>query len=562
MAAFSMQSPGNTNWFKVTLTAGKTYSFWMSGLDPETVIEIIPVAGAADVSTPVTPVAVSVGDALANFTADATGHYYAKLVDAYGRTGAFSLTANVVANSYTLADPGALTVGKTTSARMESAGDADWFKVNLTRGDTYAFKEKGLDVYTFVEVVPAAQVFTVSSLVKPTNLPAGSSIANFTDYQTGAYYVKVMDLFGRIGNYSLSASMVENSYTHDHPGTLTVGKSTNATMQSAGDKDWFKVSLVAGDTYAFKQTGLDPGTLISFTKAGLGTLASDLTATLVDPGATSAGSSIANFTCYQTAEYYVKVADPAGRTGAYSLSASRVSNEFNIVHPEALLVNESFSATLQSAGDSLWFKATLTKGDTYQFKVAGLDAETRITIVPAADATNDPNLLRPVVMPTGSLSANLTADATGAYDIEVVDSSGRTGVYSLGLSRVMDNDTLAHPGQLAVGQTRDFHMQHAGDTDWIKINLTAGDTYAFKEKGLSIETSVTVVSLADAVDVAHQLQSVAAPTGSSTANFTADKTGAYYIEVEDAFGQTGLYSLSARQAANSYTLSHPGALTV
>ena len=348
-------------------------------------------------------------------------------------------------------------------------------------------------------------------------------------------------------------SRVADKDTLAHPGALAIGTRTE-TMQSAGDTDWFKVSLTAGDTYSFTETGLDVGAWIYVVPASD---AVDISNS-VSPSTLPSGSASCTYTADTTGTYYVAVQDDFGVTGAYSLSMSRVADKDTLANPGALAIGTR-TETMQSAGDTDWFKVSLTAGDTYSFTETGLDVDAGISVVSASDAVDIYNLVSPATLPSGSASCTFTADTTGTYYVAVQDDFGLAGAYSLSMSHVADKDTLANPGALAIG-TRTETMQSAGDTDWFKVSLTAGDTYSFAESGLDLETWISVLPASEAVDISDPVSSLTLPSGSASCTYTADTTGTYYVAVRDDSGLTGAYSLSMSRVADSLTLAHPGAL--
>lgn len=284
---------------------------------------------------------------------------------------------------------------------------------------------------------------------------------------------------------------------------------------------------------------------------------------LVTATKTSSGTTTANFTADVSGTYIVQVVDYLGRTGAFTLRPTKVKDSYTLAHPGALKVGgKATSASIQSAGDTDVFKVALTKGDTYTFTESGLDDATQIGIVPAAGVTDVAHDISRSTVAKGVANANITASASGTYYVDVEDNSGCEHAYTLSATKVADSYTLETPGGLKVGAPHKATMQSAGDTDWFKVSLTRGDTYAFTESGLDFETSVAVFTKAKAVDIAHQSYSEPLPAANATANFTADATGVYYVEVLDIFGRTGGYTLTATKVTDSFTLSHPGSLTV
>ncbi len=550
MTAENMQGAGDTDWFKLDLTAGDAYTVKTSGLAPLTFYDIVPQAAAADL--PVTVVATGLPSANGEitFTADTTGAYEFSAADYGGFTGAYTISAAKVANTYTLADGVTLAVGRTDKATMQAAGDTDWFKISLTAGKTYTFRTAGLDEEAQYDIVPAAAATDVAVTVRPPALPSSNGWVTFTADKTGVYEFSATDPSGHTGAYTLTAAVATNTYALADGVKLAVGGVDKATMQAPGDTDWFKVSLTAGDTYNFRITRLGAGAQYDIVPVGQ---AIDRPVTVQASGS---DTGVVTFTADATGVYEFSASDPNGYRGAYDVSPTKVTNNFTLAkHAEMAANGYAQKATMQAAGDTDWFRIYLVAGETYTFKTTGLDALALYQIVPSALAGDRPVDVREAVLPSSDGMLTFTADTNGAYEFSVSDASGRTGAYARSATKVANTYTLTRGVRLAVGETDKATMQAVGDTDWFKINLTAGKTYTFTTTGLD-SAAVCYVGLASlAVDSAVTVlpQSLAAATGTTT--FTADTTGAYEVEISDPSGFTGAYTISAKVVVNTDTLA-------
>ena len=149
-----------------------------------------------------------------------------------------------------------LTPGSYVSSDIDTSGDSDWFGINLVAGQTY----------TFYTIVSGGGLDTVLTLYNS----AGSQIAFNDDANTGAqqywseitytattsgtFYLGVTGYSTDTGAYYLTSSApVSDSIPANTSttSTLTLGNSVSGSLDSAGDHDWYAVSVVAGTTYEF-----------------------------------------------------------------------------------------------------------------------------------------------------------------------------------------------------------------------------------------------------------------------------------------------------------------------
>ena len=95
---------------------------------------------------------------------------------------------------------------------------------------------------------------------------------------------------------------------------LTIGQSQAGSIEQAGDRDFFRVTLTAGTRYTIRVTGQDGASLFVF---------------VTKPSGTSQGSAFSNssqvaettFTADQSGTYVIEVSAGNGQTGRYSLTA-------------------------------------------------------------------------------------------------------------------------------------------------------------------------------------------------------------------------------------------------
>jgi len=147
--AGAIDTAGDQDWYRVTLTAGQTYTFWTNGAQnpTDTLLRLRDSSGTAiatnddggqDVLSHIT------------FTATTTGTYFVDVSGfSSGVTGSYSLFASngLWNGADTVADnrttTGTVAFGGTTTVTLNGLGDHDWYAVTLTAGTRYVFQTSG-----------------------------------------------------------------------------------------------------------------------------------------------------------------------------------------------------------------------------------------------------------------------------------------------------------------------------------------------------------------------------------------------------------------------------------
>ncbi|MBD59871.1 MAG: hypothetical protein CL808_07110 [Citromicrobium sp.] len=151
-----------------------------------------------------------------------------------------------------------LTPGSRATSAIDTAGDSDWFRIDLTAGQTY----------TFTTYLPGGglsdSILTLrdSSGVEITtnddaNTGAGLyySEITFTATSTGTFFLDVTGYSSSTGQYVLSSSRpLADAVGHTAATATAIDLGTGAVagaLDQTGDRDWYAVTLEAGETYEF-----------------------------------------------------------------------------------------------------------------------------------------------------------------------------------------------------------------------------------------------------------------------------------------------------------------------
>jgi serralysin len=215
---------------------------------------------------------------------------------------------------------GSVTVGGTVTGTLTHVQQRDWFGVTLTAGTQYTFSTSGgtLGSNATVALYDANGNNLVSQISGGTTNGAERS---FTPTTTGTYYVEAGALLGATGTFNVSVTAIgteADAGNINTQGVISTASPATGTLTTPGDSNWFKATLAAGTTYAFKMTD---GTL-SGAQIGL----YDSTGKLITTyGASGSGNAEIVFTAPAAGTYYIAAAGQLANTGSYTITESIVT---------------------------------------------------------------------------------------------------------------------------------------------------------------------------------------------------------------------------------------------
>ncbi len=235
-------------------------------------------------------------------------------------------------------------------------------------------------------------------------------------------------------------------------GRLTPGSSVTSAIDTGNDSDYFRISLVAGETYTFS-TYLSGGglsdSILTLRNAAGGVIAQN------DDANTDARLLYSEiiYTATTTGTFYLDVTSYGGATGQYFLSSSRpvADNALGSTATSATLALDGapISGNLDQTGDRDWYRVTLQAGESYEFVTSSPDAggatDTTLTLRDGSGgvlAFNDD-------FSGVSSRIRFTATTSGTYFIDVGGwTDSETGTYQLtgGIAeplREFTNDEIA-----------------------------------------------------------------------------------------------------------------------
>ena len=544
-ASGTIASTGGSGWYQVQLTAGTQYVFDAgNGTLSDTQVTLYDSSG--NVLATGSQNAAFNNESETSFIPTATGSYYIGVSSPSGGTGTYYVQDSTVSYGVTgnVNTTGSLSVGGQVTANITASGASAWYKVSLTAGTEYVFTLSGGTLSS-----PGLSFYDSSGHAIATSTQLAGTSA-FEPSASGTYYVGVSSQ-SPVGGGTVTLS--ETTAVPDYlgitqtAGSVTVGGgAVSGNLATPGQADWFKVSLTANTQYVFDVVG-------SATLTAPGVALYDSTGKLLVPqtinGGPATSDSRTSFTPTTSGSYFVEASAPLGETGSFTVAVTTGANGAigNINTTASLSVGGSATGNIAVAGESDFYKVTLTAGTEYVFDVTpgtGL-ANAAVTLYNSsgtaliAGAGGGPN---------GAAETSYDPQTGGTYYVAASGPIGSTGAYTISAATAtaIPADNVTTTATLGIGGTVSGSFAHAGESSWYKLSLTAGSLYVI---------SATPGTLADPEVVIYdsngnQLTTGTAggPNGGGQAVWAPTSTGTYYAAVLSQSSNIGSYSLSAAKA--------------
>lgn len=221
---------------------------------------------------------------------------------------------------------GRVSPGGSVIDEIDTAGDSDWFRIDLLAGETYTFTVYLLSLSDSILTLRDSTGVTITDN-DDANFGAGLlySEITYTATESGTFFLDVGAFGTNTGSYVISSSRpVDDDIggTAATAGSIEIeGDVAVSQLDETGDRDWYEVQLVAGERYVFRTANPDGNTNGIDTTLTLRDADGAVQAYNDDAGGGSLYSEI-RFTATTSGTYYLDVAGWAdGEQGAYQLSA-------------------------------------------------------------------------------------------------------------------------------------------------------------------------------------------------------------------------------------------------
>ena len=259
--------------------------------------------------------------------------------------------------------------------------------------------------------------------------------------------LRIMDILGWTPTSATPPAITDdfaNSLTDTtHPfGQVAVNSSATGTLEINGDRDWFRVQLIAGTTYVVNLLGttlVDPYLRL---RNAAGTVL-DENDDIDNP--VNRNSQI-TYTVATSGTYYLEAgAFDDVYSGSYQISLNSVADDYassltDTSHPFGVLLNGAASGTLEVTGDRDWFRVQLTAGTRYLINLVGNTLEDpylRVHDASGATPAENDDIVSGINL---NSQLTFTAATTGTYYLEAgAFDDSYTGTYTVTVSLTSDD---------------------------------------------------------------------------------------------------------------------------
>ena len=483
----------------------------------------------------------------------------------------------------TTTTPATVTVdGAPARSRVDSAGDRDWFAVELAAGVAYQIHMNGNSSSSgtlddpYLYGVWSSDSTRLAGTADDDGGTGTDSRVLFVAPAEGTYYIAAGAGASGVGTYEISVALLPDDFpasTATAASTSVGGSSTSTDIEYVGDEDWVKINLVASQTYWIKIQGAatGSGTLADPDLVGMYDSEGDPILDTADSDGGLGKDAESTFTPTATGDYFISVGSGDGGTGTLSLTVSNVTDGFpddfaaDTSTAGTITVGGSASGNVQYENDQDWFAVSLQADQPYTISLQGA-ATSRGTLpdpylhgvydadgILIANTTDDNSGFEK------NSSTGLVADATATYYIAAGAVPGERGTYTLSVWNWSDVDN--HPpddlvdsnatsGSVRVGSSTTSTVSPPGDIDWHAVTLNGNWTYRVYLEGH--DSAISILRDPRIVGIYRPGSTLIPDTDDNDGGvgkdasvvFTTSAAGEHYIAVAGAPDQTGGYRLS------------------
>ena len=353
-----IQFLGDIDWFAVTLEAGTSY--WIDLEGDATLAGTLSrpyLRGVYDAEGDLIDGTTNFGGGAGAWNRYNSRVFFTASEDAPYYVAASGATTNNEKGTYTLSvrdatddfaagtgTTGTVEVGGTATGEIETLEDRDWFAVTLKADKIYRIDLEGAQSEAAVRAGALADPYlrgihdAAGTLISGTADNDGgvrrNSRVTFTPDQDGPYYVAAgtgtAGFRPNEGTYTLSVTDITDGVPDDYAadtsttGTVAVGGSVTGDIETSRDRDWFAVTLEAGQTYRIDLEGsrTAAGTLGNPYLRGVHDAEGNLIAGTTNEGSGTGRNSAVHFTASEDAPYYV-----AAGAGTYYVAGAYRDDE-------------------------------------------------------------------------------------------------------------------------------------------------------------------------------------------------------------------------------------------
>ncbi|MCB4773721.1 MAG: PPC domain-containing protein, partial [Sulfurovum sp.] len=249
--AGNLERDGDVDWFKIQISTSRRTLVVETTGSTDTIGELYDASGTQIATN-------NNGGTGNNFKISkfimATGTYYVKVRHSGTTgTGSYALVSHFAlddhANSRSRATP--INSNSTTAGRIDRAGDADWFKIQIPSRGTLVVETTG-------STDTSGVLYDVDGTEIASNNDSNASNHNFRikyNVTAGTYYVKVSA--SSIGHYTLIPQFISDDYgnTISTATSINLNSTKQGRIEVNGDEDYFEINITSAGTLVVETNG-------------------------------------------------------------------------------------------------------------------------------------------------------------------------------------------------------------------------------------------------------------------------------------------------------------------
>ena len=404
---------------------------------------------------------------------------------------------------------GTVAVNGTTLGAIDYGRDRDWYAVELQEGRTYWFDVEGESTGAGDLEDPYLRgIYDSDGTVIAGTTDNNSGIGRnawliYIAKETGTHYMSAGSVGQYRGTYRVGVTDITDAYMQtfdpDMTPSLAVDGSVTSSIDAAGDRDWYAMTLEANVIYRVLMEGsyLGAGTLGNPYLYGIHDSDGNLIArTTNDNGARRNPDSWVFFRPSEAGTYYVSAGAHRADTGTYKLSLKNtISGDAQTAGTDTsgrIGGTQTVLGEIDYPYDADWYAVEMEAGGTYLFDLDG------IWLREIADTLLEDPFLAGIYDSAGNLipgtednNGGFWLDShktfrpaeTGTYYVSARSFGSGTGPYKLELTTDLHSAWTNTIGRLPVDGSVQGDIAWDRDRDWFAVTLEAGDLYRFNLSG-------------------------------------------------------------------------------
>nr|VFJ95741.1 MAG: Calx-beta domain-containing protein [Candidatus Kentron sp. LFY] len=491
------------------------------------------------------------------------------------------------------------------TSRIDHRYDQDWFRIYLRAGQRVRFDLEGSPTGrgtlsdTYLRGIYNGSGSRLGGTTNDDGGTSTNSRVTFTASSSGNYYVAAGAYSSRTGSYRLTATSLGRSPTGRPDLIISSGNATGSF--TSGGRVTANVTLgnqgASTSSTFYTRYYLSTNSSITTSDTYL-----DYDTTYGLSGGSSTGESESfnlptNLTSGRT--YYIgAIVDYDGRVSESNESNNaRVLRSFTVPSltddfsqntrtQGRLSLGSNATGNIERSGDQDWFRIRLNQGQQVRFDLEGS---------PTGRGTLRDTYLRGIYDSSGSqlsgttnddggTSTNsrvtFTASRTGDYYVSAGAYSG-TGTYRLTATALGSTQPPSPPpsstddfsantgtrGRLSLGGNTTGNIERSGDQDWFRIRLNQGQRVRFDlegrptGRGTLSDTYLRGIYDSSGNQIGGTTNDDGGTGTNSRVDFTANRTGDYYVAAGAYSSRTGTYRLAVSSIGTT-TPSQPTILSI